>query len=109
MTTDEGTDPRSEQTESERAVLREVEAEQREAFGFKTAAYAQRLYADLEHQVRTDRALLGRTTEELDGEVRYRRDRESRAIHQLSRAEVEICHVMGVKPSDYLLYRPTKS
>lgn len=76
--------------------------------GFNTAAYAQRLYADIAHQIGMDRSFRRLTSEERSREVKFRQDRESAAIHTLSAAEIETCHVMGIKPSDYILYRNPK-
>ena len=73
---------------------------------FDTAAYAQQLYRDLEHGVRTNPALRGRTTSEIDKEVEYQQSKESGAIRQLNTREVAACSVLGVKPSQFLLYRP---
>ena len=72
---------------------------------FNTAEYAQQLYRDVEHQVRTDPMLRSRTTSEIDAEVEYVVDKEAGAIGQLNTQEVAACSVLGVRPSQFILYR----
>ena len=101
MTT--GNDSKITHAERERAVHAEVTADMRQAFS--VAAYAQRLHDDIAHSVHMDRSLRRLTSEERDREIQYRQDRESKAIQGLSAQESELCHSLGVLPSDYLLYR----
>ena len=68
---------------------------------FNTAEYAQQLYKDVEHQIRTNPAFRSRTTSEIDTEVEYQQNKESGAVHQLNTQEVAACSVLGVKPSQF--------
>ena len=96
------------QAAAEKAVLEKVTGEWREAWGFNMATYAQDIYAQIGHEVRMDRSLTGRTQEELERETNFRTTREERAIRGMTAAEAEVCHLLGVRPSEYVLYKKSE-
>ena len=72
---------------------------------FNCAEYAQQLYRDVEHEIRNNPALRSRTTSEIDKEVEYVVEKEAGAIGQLNTQEIAACSVLGVRPSQFILYR----
>ena len=92
------------QAEAEHGVGQEFEETMRVASGFNMAAYAQDIYARIVHEIEMDRSFEGRQ-QARERETSFQTAREEKAIRQMTPAEAEVCHLMNVRPSEYVLYK----
>ena len=66
-------------------------------------AYARRISADIARDVY--REMRGKLDSEVDSEIKYRTDRETKAIDELEDGAAEVCMGFSIMPSQYLLFK----